>query len=79
MPLSTFVNKQAPSAGRQKGLVCSGLSAVLGSFLLDLGFLTCEVSEVEDSGSSHFSSLVHFDFLNGRQVDREDSFHPNGS
>ena len=55
------------------------VSEALRSFLFDLGFLTCEISEVEDSRSSDLTSLVYFDLLDGGQVDRKDPLDADGT
>ena len=48
-------------------------SSFVDSFL-DAGLLTGEVAEVEDTCATHFTVLVHLDFVNERGLEREDSF-----
>ena len=47
----------------------------LAPLLLDTGFLTCEVAQVEDAGTAHCTVLVDVYLLNERGRDREYALH----
>ena len=47
------------------------------SLLFDTGFLTGEITEVEDSSSADGAVFVDVDLLDERAADGEDTFHTN--
>ena len=44
-------------------------------FLLDTGFLTGEIAQIEDAGAAHSTVLVDVDLLDERTGNGEDTFH----
>ena len=58
-----------------QGLLTKDLFLDADFFLLDTGFLTGEVAQVEDAGAAHGTVLVDINLLDERAGDGEDALH----
>ena len=47
----------------------------VGSFLFDSGFLTGKSAQVVQLGTTYFTNLVHFDAVDGRRFQWEDTLY----
>jgi len=62
-----LLQKKNPSRCR-KGSLYNLNEKLSSSFFFDLSFFTGKISEVVNTGSSNFTTLVKFDFLKCRHV-----------
>ena len=71
-------NKAVPDGIALQSIVLQeGVCALTHSSFLDTGFLTGEITQVEDTGTTHGTTLVDVDLLDEGAADGEDTFHAN--
>ena len=69
--------KRAPASGMPSLIQAYRCGRRLTSFLFNTGFLTGEITKIEDSGTANSTMFVNFNLVDERTADGEDTFYTN--